>query len=296
MHPLLLNRCAEVVAEPLALIFQKSFDTGQVPADWKSANVAPIFKKGSRTEPGNYRPVSLTSVPSKIMESIIRDDTLSFLESSNKLNSYQHGFTRKRSCLTNLLESLEAWTHALDDGYGVDVIFLDYRKAFDSVPHKRLQEKLKLFGLNAKLVAWITEFLKNRRMRVRVHGSFSNWAEVFSGVPQGSVLGPLLFLLFVNDLPSVIRSHIRMFADDTKIWCTIKEEIDNIGLQQDLDSMDSWCHEWLLKLNPDKCKVMHIGHRMKTVYYVTEEGVTRQLDETTDEKDLGIYLLTYLYL
>jgi len=222
------------------------------------------------------------------MESIISDDTLSFLESSNKLNSYQHGFTHKRSCLTNLIESLEAWTQALDDGYGVDVIFLDYWKAFDSIPHKRLQEKLKLFGLNAKLVAWITEFLKNRRMRVRVHRSFSNWAEVFSGVPQGSVLGPLLFLLFVNDLPSVIKSHIRMFADDMKIWCTIKQDIDSIGLQQDLDSMDSWCQEWLLKLNPDKCKVMHIGHKMKTDYYVTEEG---QLDETTEEKDqLGIYV------
>jgi len=243
MHPLLLNRCAEVVAEPLAYIFQKSFDTGQVPTDWKSANVAPIFKKGSRTDPGNYRPVSLTSVPSKVMESIIRDDTVSFLESSKKLNRYQHGFTRKRSCLTNLLESLEVWTQALDEGYGVDVIFLDYRKAFDSVPHKRLREKLRTFGLNEKLVAWTAEFLKDRKMRVRVNGSFSNWAEVFSGVPQGSVLGPLLFLLFVNDLPNVIKSHIRMFADDTKIWRTIKDDTDSIWLQQDLDNMESWCQE-----------------------------------------------------
>ena len=129
------------------------------------------------------------------MESIIRDDTISFLEASKKLNSYQHGFTRKRSCLTNLLESLEAWTQALDEGYGVDVVFLDYRKAFDSVPHKRLIEKLKTFGLrpNVQLVEWIAELQRGRKLRVRVHGSFSNWAEVLSGVPHGSVLALCCF-------------------------------------------------------------------------------------------------------
>ena len=137
------------------------------------------------------------------------------------------------------------------------------------------------------LVAWSAEFLKDRKMRVRVNGSFSNLAEVFSGVPQGSVLGPLLFLLFVNDLPSVIKSHIRMFADDTKIWRTMKDSTDSMRLQQDLDNMESWCQEWLLKLNPSKCKVMHIGHRVKTGYYVTEEKATRKLDEATEEKDLG---------
>jgi len=162
---------------------------------------------------------------------------------------------------------MKQWTQALDEGYGVDVIFLDYQKAFDSVPHKRLRE-LKTFGLNEKLVAWIAEFLKDRKMRARVNGSFSNWAEVFRGVPQGSVLGPLLFLLFVNDLPSVINSHIRMFADDAKIWRTIKDDTDSIRLQQDLDNMESWCQEWLLKLNPSKCKVMYIGHRVKTGYHV----------------------------
>jgi len=193
MHPLLLNRCAEVVAEPLALIFQKSFNSGQVPTDWKTANVAPIFKKGTRTDPGNYRPVSLISVPCKIMECIIKDDSISFLEAFKKLNSYQHGFTRKRSCLTNLLELLEAWTQALDEGYGVDVVFLDYRKAFDTVPHKRLIEKLKSFGLNVQLVEWIAEFLRDRKLRVRVHGSFSNGAEVLSGVPHGSVLALCCF-------------------------------------------------------------------------------------------------------
>jgi len=172
----------------------------------------------------------------------------------------------------------------------VDVVFLDYRKAFDSVPDKRLIEKLKTFGLNVQLVEWIAEFLRDRKMRVRVHGSFSNWAEVLSGVPQGSVLGLLLFLLFVNDMPSVIKSHILMFADDTKIWRTIKDETVSIQLQQDLHDMESWCQEWPLKLNPSKCKVMHIGHSVQTGYYVKEEALTRKLDKTTEEKDLWIYL------
>jgi len=125
-----------------------------------------------------------------------------------------------RSCLTNILESLEAWTKALDEGYGIDLIYLDYRKAFDTVPHACLIEKLKWLGISGKLLDWIANFLHLRKMRVRVRISFSDWVEVLSGVPQGSVLGPLLLLLFVNNLPDWISSNIRMFADDTKIWCS----------------------------------------------------------------------------
>jgi len=123
-----------------------------------------------------------------------------------------------RSCLTNLLETFESWTHALDEGYRIDVIYLDYRKAFDTVPHHRLIYKLSQLGITGKVLAWIKEFLNDRIMKVNVRGSCSQWALVISGVPQGSVLGPMLFFLFVNDLPAWMKNNIKMFADDTKIW------------------------------------------------------------------------------
>jgi len=152
IHPQLLKECATVLAEPLSLLFQRSFDTGTLPADWKTGNIVPIFKKGDRTDRANYRPVSLTSVPCKILESIIKDKLMRFLESNDLVCKEQHGFRSGRSCLTNLLETFENWTKALDEGYGLDVVYLDYRKAFDSVPHRRLIKTLKSFGTNGKLL------------------------------------------------------------------------------------------------------------------------------------------------
>jgi len=136
LHPMVLVNCAASVAEPLAIMFQESFQSAILPSDWKSANIVPIFLKSDKTDPNNYRPVSLTSVPCKIMESIIKDSITTFLEQNQITSHSQHGFTKGRSCLTNLLESLEQWTQALDNGYGVDILYLDYRKAFDSVPHQ----------------------------------------------------------------------------------------------------------------------------------------------------------------
>jgi len=139
------------------------------------------------------------------------------------------------------------------------VVYLDYRKAFDSVPHRRLIEKLKSFGIDGKLLKWMDDFLTSRTMKVGLRGTFSQLPEVLSGVPQGSVLGPLLFLLYVNELPSWIKCDMKMFADDTKLWCRIKTDAESVVLQADLDSLQSWSDTWQLKFNADKCKVMHIG-------------------------------------
>ena len=222
------------------------------------------------------------------MESIIKDVIVDMLWSQNWLNMSQHGFVSGRSCLTNLLETFEAWTRILDQGFGIDVIFLDYRKAFDTVPHTRLLKKLEHVGLSRKMLNWIKSFLTSRKMRVFINGSFSEWADVLSGVPQGSVLGPILFLIFINDLPDWISNSMKMFADDTKIWRAIKAMEDGISLQNDLDKLVEWTKIWLLKFNPDKCKVMKLGHNTPFQYSMEEDGQTYLLQETTEEKDLGI--------
>jgi len=172
IHPALLKNCASAVTKPLTAIFQESYYSGIVPNDWKIADISPLFKKGSKSDLGNYRPVSLTSVVCKVMESIVRDTVVESFK--DEFSCFQHGFMKHRSCLTNILESLEAWTKALDDGYGIDLIYLDYRKAFDTVPHARLIEKLKSLGISGKLLDWIANFLHLRKMRVRVRKVFPN--------------------------------------------------------------------------------------------------------------------------
>lgn len=288
LHPKLLKECAEELALPLSIVFTKSYAEGVVPWDWKSAEITPIFKKGSKNDANNYRPVSLTSIICKIMESIIKDAVLEHVENSHLVSDNQHGFTRRRSCLTNLLETFEAWTRLLDAGLGIDVIYLDYRKAFDTVPHRRLLLKLASYGFGSNLINWIRSFLLNRRMRVIVDGEASDWVDVMSGVPQGSVLGPLLFILFVNDLPQWIMSDMKMFADDTKMWHEIKNCDDAQALQNDLNRLTEWSKLWLLEFNSDKCKVMHLGHRLDTDYFLTKGTQTHKLDSTEDERDLGI--------
>ena len=290
LHPKFLIMAANALAEPLAMLFRKSIATGKLPLDWKSALVSPIFKKGSKVDPGNYRPVSLTCIPCKILESIIRDHMLQYLEGRDVLSLYQHGFINGRSCLSNLLVTLENWTAALEEGYGLDIFYLDYQKAFDTVPHKRLLAKLEWYGTDIQVLNWIQNFLMNRRMNVVVNGSRSGWADVYSGVPQGSILGPVLFILYVNDLPKKVRCGIQMFADDTKLWTTVQKVDDQAKLQNDLDSLEDWSKTWLLKFNSSKCKVMHVGHSVQTEYCMSNNGKEYTVTETDKERDLGVHI------
>jgi len=152
------------------------------------------------------------------MESIIKHEMTAYFEKKGFYDNCQHGFVKGRSTLTNLLETIEAWTRLIEEGFGIDIVYLDYRKAFDTVPHQRLMQKIRDLGLSKEIVNWIKDFLQDRKMKVYVRGSCSEWIDVISGVPQGSVLGLLLFLIFVQDLPDWVKSSINMLADDTKIW------------------------------------------------------------------------------
>ena len=192
-----------------------------------------------------------------------------------------------KSCLTNLLSTLEDITAFVDDGEPVDVIFLDYQKAFDSVPHRRLIKKLQAYGYGGKIVRWIEAFLTGRTQYVSVRSARSSEAEVVSGVPQGSVLGPILFVLYINDLPDHVKCMLEMFADDTKIYGEVKGEEGIRKLQTDLDNLQLWSEEWLLRFNAGKCKTMHIGSGNKQHDYIMGNTKLETIDE---EKDLGVYI------
>ena len=291
LHPCVLKETASSLAVPLAHLYRRSLDTGHLPQDWTVARVVPIYKKGDRQSPCNYRPVSLTAIPCKILESIIRDRMLSHLIEQNLLSDHQHGFRPKRSCSTQLLEVLDAWTRELEDGNPVDTVYLDFQKAFDSVPHLRLLNKLRGYGISGKLLDWITAFLTGRKQQVVLEGRHSAWTDVASGVPQGSVLGPLLFLVYVNDLPDVIQCDVQLFADDTKIYTSISSADDAMRLQSDLGALARWSHTWLMPFNQSKCKVLHFGHANPSYTY-TMDGPP--LDITDLERDLGVQIDTEL--
>ena len=244
IHPRVLREASQALSVPLALLYRKSLDTGMVPQDWKLGRVVPIFKKGDRHDPTNYRPVSLTSVACKVLESLIRDELMQHLVDAQLLSQCQHGFRPRRSCATQLLEVLDEWSRAMENHQAVDVLYLDFQKAFDSVPHQRLLHKLSCYGIRGKLLKWIEAFLTARRQYVVLNGQSSDWTEVSSGVPQGSVLGPLLFLVYVNDMPEVVHSSMQMFADDTKLYSMVNSPHEAVSLQADLEAMVRWSDNW----------------------------------------------------
>ena len=295
LFPRLLKDLSNVIMLPLAMIYNASFQEGLVPQDWRIANVTPIFKKGSKSDAGNYRPVSLTSVICKVMESILKDALMNHITTNHILNDSQHGFMSGKSCLTNLLEYLETLTKLIDEGHSVDVVYLDFSKAFDKVPHARLASKLKSSGIDGQFLQWIVQWLNGRQQRVVLNGKSSSWAPVLSGVPQGSVLGPILFLLYINDIDNAIDSVFTIlykFADDTKALRIVDNVTDHDHLQTDLENLYSWSVEWQMLFNGSKCKVMHFGrNNLHLDYTIGGFAPAGTLLECTDvEKDLGVQI------
>ena len=285
IHPAILHHLAAELCIPLSMIFQRSLQDTEIPVDWKLANVTPIHKKGNTGVVENYRPVSLTSQTCRVFERILQMEVIAQI--SNSLHPNQHGFLKRKSCLTNLLTFTEKVTAMVDAGSPVDVVYLDYAKAFDKVPHRGLILKMRAIGISENIVNWVEEWLRNRKQRVVIRGQCSPWAEVTSGVPQGSVLGPVLFLVYVDDLQEGLSSHMLKFADDTKIFRDVKSPQARNALQQDLNLIGQWSEAWRMSFNVHKCSVMHFGHNNEHHKYQLEGG---DLSVSRSEKDLGVHI------
>ncbi|NEQ69831.1 MAG: hypothetical protein F6K21_30935 [Symploca sp. SIO2D2] len=287
VHPHVLDKIKKDIVAPLTDIFNKTLETGIVPSDWKIANITPIFKKGDHSVPGNYRPISLTSVIGKLFEKILRDKIVNHLETNKLLRDSQHGFRNKRSCLTNLLDFFSEIFQTYDETRSVDVIYFDFQKAFDKVPHKRLIAKIKAHGISGNVLKWIENWLNNRKQRVVINGSPSNYMPVTSGVPQGSVLGPILFLIYINDIDIGLMSKISKFADDTKIGGAAKTAEERAQLQEDVNKLIEWADKWQMKFNVDKCSTLHIGKNNEKHSYEMDGTIIPNVDK---EKDLGVII------
>ena len=265
IHSRVLKECSTQLAEGLTRIFQKSVNTGTLPDDWLTANVAPIFKKGDKHLAENYRPVSLTSVTSKVLEHIICSHLMEHLDKHHILTHLNHGFRRGFSCETQLVTTLHDLCQSFEKNVQTDIAILDFSKAFDTVPHPKL-EKLESYGIRGSLYQWFTAFLTQRSMKVVVDGKSSDQVSVESGVPQGTVLGPLLFLCHINDLPASVSSQVRFFADDCLLYREIRTQADHIALQEDLEKLEVWAKEWGMKFNAKKCYIMSVRHKLPFFY------------------------------
>lgn len=296
ISPRVLRELATELSPVLTLIFRSSLKNDAVPADWRTAFVTPAFKKGERSCPANYRPISLTSVVCKMMEHIVTSTIMQFCEDQNILCPEQHGFRKGRSCETQLLGLVDEITYDLERGKQTDLVIMDFAKAFDKVSHSLLLHKLNYYGIRGHINAWIQDFLLQRQQAVVVDGAQSSYVPVESGVPQGSVLGPSLFLLYINDLPRQTSSRSRLFADDTICQRTILEPSDQLTLQQDICKLEEWEKTWNMSFHPDKCQILRVsrsrrkfeqpytihGHTLEVVENAKYLGVTISSDGTWD--------------
>ena len=236
----ILKDLTDELAPLLTAIYQKTFDCGEVPEDWKSANITPVLKKGDRFKASNYRPVSLTSLCCKIQEHIITSNILKHLEDDSILTDCQHSFRARRSCETQLLTLVHELADSIDRGKQMDLVILDFSKAIDRIPHQRLLAKINHYGIQGQTYKCIESFLPDRSQQVIADGAILDKAPVVSGVPQGTVPGPLFFLLLTNDLTDCVMAKTLLFADDYFIYRPIKTTKDCLQLQEDLHRLAEW--------------------------------------------------------
>ena len=269
---------SRLIVKPLAIIFKNCIDNGVFPDIWKKSNIIPIHKKGDKQITDNYRPVSLLPICGKIFEKLLFNSTFKFLDDNNLLSSNQSGFRPSDSCEYQLLSVVHDIYASFDCCPSLEVrgVFLDISKAFDRVWHEGLIYKLQSLGISGLPLKCIESFLSNRSQRVLLNGQSSSWSPVLAGVPQGSVLGPLLFLVYINDLSKNLSSTAKLFADDTSIFSVVHDiSLSLLQLNDDLIKISNWAYQWKMSFNPEvtkqaqevvfSCKSQKVTH--PTVYF-----------------------------
>ena len=286
-----LKECATDLAPGVLAIIQKSLLEGRYPNLWKEANVTPIFKNGDRSLATNYRPISLLSVCSKIIERIVFRQMFNFIRDQNLLYRQQSGFIPGDSCVNQLVYLYDMIMKAMENKKQVKFVFCDITKAFDRVWHEGLLHKLSNFGFDYMAKQWLANYLSNRKQRVVVDNETSEWTAIHAGVPQGSVLGPLLFLIYINDLPSGMSSGVSMFADDTCLYIDYTRDDQSAKqttLQDDIATLEAWSKQWLVTFNPKKTNVLTVHTRQSRVICNQTHMLGETIRESNNHKHLGI--------
>ena len=289
ISPGILKLIPNEAAKFLEVIYKNSLATSEMPEDWRMANITPLHKKGAKNNPSNYRPISLTSIPCKLLEHIIKSSMYNHLEKYRLITNKQHGFRKHFSCTTQLLSLVHDLCQAINAKGQTDIIFLDFSKAFDKVSHRKLLQKLNSYGFRGQSHSWIRRFLSSRTQAVVMDGDKSFPCEVLSGVPQGTVLGPILFLIYINDIVDGLQSNINLFADDCALYRKIESEEDNRILQDDLNLLHSWGIRWNMDFNVSKCFSMMVTlnrHVIHCTYHIN--GVP--VENADSYKYLGVYI------
>lgn len=286
----LLKELSVPLAKPLAELFNFSLRTGKVPKSWKEANITPVHKKDDPSLVSNYRPISLLNTLGKVLEKIVHKHLFNYCRDNNLITTFQSGFVPGDSTVNQLTDLYNTFCKALDEGKEVRAIFCDISKAFDRVWHRGLLYKLRRAGITGSLLSWFSNYLQDRQQRVVLPGATSEWSPVRAGVPQGSILGPLLFLLYINDIVDNIKSSIRLFADDTSLYIVVDDPTTaGVTLNSDLYKIQKWASEWLVKFNPAKSESILISRKQNKPYHPPLFMNYQQIQQVNSHKHLGLY-------